>query len=112
MNTGCHDAGAPLGRAVRYTAKVWPGLCSFLDNPRGPIDHNGTEREMRTVAVGRKNHYDSRSVHGTRIAGMFYSLIESAERAGVDPRAYLRTAVHGAIERNGTATLPHDLIEP
>ena len=42
---------------------------------------------------------------------MFYSLIESAELAGVDPRVYLRTAVHRAIERNGAVTLPHDLTE-
>lgn len=100
-----------LGKAVRYTAKIWPGLCCFLDDPRVPIDNNATEREMRTVALGRKNHHGSRSVHGTRVAGMFYSLIESAELAGVDPREYLRTAAHRAIERSGAATLPHDLTE-
>jgi hypothetical protein len=98
-----------LGKAVRYTAKIWPGLCCFLDDPRVPIDNNATEREMRTVALGRKNHHGSRSVHGTRVAGMFYSLIESAELAGVDPRTYLRTAVHRAIVSSGAVTLPSDL---
>jgi transposase len=98
-----------LGKAVRYTAKIWPGLCCFLDDPRVPIDNNATEREIRTVALGRKNHYGSRSVHGTRVAGMFYRLIESAEMAGVDPRVYLRTAVRRAIECSDTVTLPHDL---
>jgi hypothetical protein len=100
-----------LGRAIRYTAKIWPGLCCFLDHPRVPIDNNATEREMRTVALGRKNHHGSRSVHGTRVAGMFYSLIESAELAGVDPRTYLRTAVHRSIASSGAVTLPHDLTE-
>ena len=42
---------------------------------------------------------------------MFYSLIESAELAGVDPREYLRTAAHRAMERSGAVTLPHDLTE-
>ena len=98
-----------LGKAVGYTAKIWPGLCRFLDDPRVPIDNNATEREMRTVALGRKNHYGSRSVHGTRVAGMFYSLIESAELAGVDPREDLRSAVHRAIECSGAVTLPRDL---
>jgi transposase len=98
-----------LGKAVRYTAKIWPGLCRFLEDPGVPIDNNGTEREMRTVALGRKNHYGSRSVHGTRVAGMFYSLIESAELAGVDPRAYLRAAAHRAIAHGGAPTLPHEL---
>jgi hypothetical protein len=107
----CPLRKSALGRAVRYAAKIWPGLCCFLEDPRVPIDNNATEREMRTVALGRKNHHGSRSVHGTRVAGMFYSLIESAELAGVDPRMYLRTAVRHAMKHSGAATLPHHLTE-
>lgn len=40
----------------------------------------------------RKNHHSSRSERGTEDAVLFYSLIESAKLAGVEPDAYLRTA--------------------
>jgi len=40
---------------------------------------------------------------------LFYSLIESAKLAGVEPRAYLREATLQAVRNPGTATLPRDL---
>ena len=64
---------------------------------------------MRAVAVGRKNHYGSRSERGTRVAALFYTLIESAKLAGVEPAAYLAKATRRAIAAPGTVTLPRDL---
>jgi hypothetical protein len=61
------------------------------------------------VAVGRKNHYGSWSERGTRVAALFYSLIESAKLAGVEPRAYLGQAARRAIRNPGTVTLARDL---
>jgi transposase len=98
-----------LGKAIAYTANIWPGLCRFLDDPRIPIDNNGTERGIRALAVGRKNHYGSRSIHGTRVAALFYSLIESAKLVGVDPAAYLTTATDRALAEPGAITLPRNL---
>ena len=46
---------------------------------------------------------------GTRVAALFYSLIESANLGGVEPRAYLREATLRAVRNPGTATLPRDL---
>ncbi len=65
-----------------------------------------TERALR--GVGRKNHYGSRSERGTRVAALFYSLIESAKLAGVEPRAYLGEAARRAIRSPGTVTLSRD----
>ncbi|MBL4688035.1 MAG: transposase [Nannocystaceae bacterium] len=31
------------------------------------IDNNQTERVLRGMDIGRKNHYGSRSVHGTGV---------------------------------------------
>jgi transposase len=47
----------------------------FLGNPKIPLDTNGVERALRGVAVGRRNHYGSRSERGTRVAAVCYSLI-------------------------------------
>ncbi len=58
----------------------------FLADPRIPLDTDGVERALRGVAVGRKNHYQSRSERGTRVAALFYSLIDSAKLAGARDR--------------------------
>jgi hypothetical protein len=59
--------------------------------------------------TGRKNHYGSKSQRGTEVAALFYSLLESAKLAGVDPAAYLAEATRRAIANPGTVTLPTDL---
>jgi transposase len=81
----------------------------FLADPQILLDTNGVERALSGVAVGRKNHYGSRSEWGTRVAALFYSLIESAKLVGVEPRAYLGEASRRAIRNAGTVTLPRDL---
>jgi transposase len=60
--------------------------------------------------VGRKNHYRSRSLRGTQVAALFYTLCETAKLVGVDPHAYLLQALHAAIARPGTITYPEDFL--
>jgi hypothetical protein len=98
-----------LGKAIAYTLSLWDGLVRFLDDARIPIDTNLVERGMRPLAVGRKNHYGSKSERGTRVAALFYTLIESAKLAGVEPAGYLAEAARRAIDNPGTVTLPRDL---
>ena len=88
---------SPLGKAIAYMGGLWEGLCVFLDDPAVSVDNNGTERALRGVVLGRKNHYGSRSVRGTEVAALFYSLIESAKLVGIDPHQYLREATLAAI---------------
>jgi len=95
-----------IGKAISYPSGIWPGLTKFLTNPAIPLDNNATERAIRGVAVGRKNHYGSRSLRGTEVAALFYTLIESAKLVGVNPVEYLRRATHRAIDNPGTITLP------
>lgn len=96
-----------LVKAIDYMLGMWKGLVRFLDDPRIPLDNNGTERGLRGVVVGRKNHYGSKSRRGTEVAAIFYSLIESAKLAGVEPKTYLRRAVEAAL-RGDRAPLPHE----
>ena len=65
---------------------------------------------MRGPVVGRKNHYGSRSLRGTQVAALFYTLCETAKLVGVDPNAYLLRALHAAIAQPGVITLPDDLL--
>ena len=64
---------------------------------------------MRGVAFGRKNRYGSRSLRGTRVAVISYSLIDSTKLSGVEPGAYIREATPRAIESPGTIPLPSTL---
>jgi transposase len=98
-----------LGKAIAYTGGLWSGLVRFLADPKIPLDTNSVERALRGVAVGRKNHYESRSERGIRVAALFYSLIESAKLCGVEPCAYLREVTLRAVRNPGTATLARDL---
>jgi len=99
-----------LGKAIAYMLGLWPGLTRFLADARIPLDNNATERGLRGLVIGRKNHYGSRSQRGTEVAALFYSLIESAKLCGVEPKAYLLVAPRAALENPGTATLPHELL--
>ncbi len=98
-----------LGKAIAYMLGLWTGLTRFLDDARIPLDNNATERGLRGMVVGRKNHYGSRSRRGTEVAALFYSLIETAKLSGVNPKTYLLEATHAALTTPGTALLPHTL---
>ena len=99
-----------FGKALGYLRGLWPGLTRFLDDPRIPLDNNRTERGLRGVVLGRKNHYESRSHRGLDVAALFYSLIESAKVCGVEPKAYLRHAMRAALADRAAVTLPHTLL--
>ena len=101
-----------LGKAIAYMLGLWPGLTRFLDDPRIPLDNNATERGLRGMVLGRKNHYGSRSQRGTEVAALFYSLIESAKLCGVEPKTYLLQATRAALANPGTVTLPRALLSP
>jgi transposase len=61
------------------------------------------QNELR-IAVGRRNHFGSKSRRGTEVAAILYSLIESAKLNGLDPARYLADAVRA--ERAGEILLP------
>ena len=94
-----------LGKAVAYTMHLWTGLTAFLENGAVPLDNNGAERALRGVVVGRKNHYGSKSLRGTQVAALFYSLFETAKLCGEEPKAYVRRAALAAIRTPGAVTL-------
>ncbi len=97
-----------LAEALGYLLGHWMGLTAFLEDPLIPLDNNHTERALRGVVLGRKNHYGSRSVRGTQVAAIFYTLIETCLRCDVDPEEYLRFTAHAALRSPGTAILPQE----
>lgn len=87
-----------LRKAVDYMLGHWKALTRFLENPFVPLHNNRTERALRGLVLGRKNHYGSRSKRGTKVAAIFYSLLDTAKLNGVEPAEYLVRAVTAAID--------------
>ena len=98
--------GSSLEQAVGYIDKRWDGLTRFIDDPAVPIDNNHTERALRGICLGRRNHHGSRSKRGAEVAAVFYSLIESARLWDLDPFAYLSAVAHRAVLKPGHVSLP------
>ncbi|MGH7327973.1 MAG: IS66 family transposase, partial [Polyangiaceae bacterium] len=96
-----------IGNAAAYVVANWERLTRFVQDARIPLDNNATERGIRGPVVGRKNHYGSKSKRGTETAAVFYSLLETAKLAGVDPAKYLREAM--LADARGNVLLPADL---
>ncbi|MBW2498384.1 MAG: transposase, partial [Deltaproteobacteria bacterium] len=91
-----------LGKALVYTGGLWSELVRFFGDLKIPLGTNFVERDLRGLAVGRKNPNGSRSERGTRVAALFYSPIESAKLCGVESWGYLRDPAcepSGALER-------------
>jgi transposase len=96
-----------LRNALRYIQFRKDALMLFLDEPLLAPDNNATERSIRPVVLGKKNHHGSSSTLGTQVAAVFYSLLESAHVAGVNPHLYLRAAVNAALDGK-PVPLPHE----
>lgn len=87
-----------LRKAIDYLLGHWKGLTVFLEDPFVPLDNNHTERSLRTVVLGRKNHYGSRSQRGTEVAAIFYTMLETAALQGLDPARYLLSASQALLD--------------
>jgi transposase len=97
-----------LGEALAYLLNHEDGLRRYLADPRIPIDNNGTEAAQRGIALGRKNHYGSRSRRGTEVAAIYYTLVECAKLAGIPPKAYMIAVAQAARKKPGTVLFPQD----
>jgi len=77
------------GKAIDYSLNRWAALTRFLDDGRLCMSNNAAERELRAVAVGRRNWTFAGSDEGGRRAAAVYTLIATAKLNDVDPQAWL-----------------------
>jgi transposase len=77
------------GKAIDYSLKRWAALTRFLDDGRLCMTNNAAERELRAIAVGRRNWTFAGSDEGGRRAAALYTLIGTAKLNDVDPQAWL-----------------------
>jgi transposase len=78
-----------VGKAIDYSLKRWTAFTRFLDDGRLCMSNNAAEREVRAVALGRKNWTFAGSDEGGRRAAAVYTLIATAKLNNIDPQAWL-----------------------
>src|SRR5205823_299220 len=65
-------------KAINYCLSRWDAFTRFLDDGHLCMSNNAAERELRAVAVGRKNWTFAGSDEGGRRAAAIYTLIATA----------------------------------
>jgi len=94
---------SPFTKALAYALQREQALKVFLEDPAVPLDTNHLERQIRPIAVGRKNWLFCWTEVGAKYAGIAQSLISTCVLHGVDPYTYLvdvlqRIDTHPAAE--------------
>jgi hypothetical protein len=104
-----------LAAAIRYARNLWTALRRYLDDGRLEIDNNAAERQIRPLALGRKNYLFAGSDTGGDRAAALYTLIQTAKLNRLDPEAWLRDVLtriaDHPINRIGDL-LPWNIREP
>lgn len=76
----------PVAKAMDYMLTRWPAFARFLTDGRICLTNNAAERELRAVALGRKNWTFYGSDRGGERAAAIYTLMATAKLNGIDPR--------------------------
>jgi transposase len=81
---------SPMGEAIGYALNNWTALVRYTEAGFLAIDNNVAEREMKRIAIGRKNWLFVGSEKGGHTAAVLLSFTSTCQRLGVEPWAYLR----------------------
>lgn len=81
---------SPMGEAFTYALNQWEALRRYTEQGFLAIDNNVAEREMKRIAIGRKNWLFVGSVAGGKTAAVLMSFTSTCKRLSIDPWAYLQ----------------------
>jgi transposase len=79
-----------FGEAVTYALNQWDALCRYTTAGFLAIDNNWAEREMKRIAIGRKNWLFVGSSEGGKTAAILFTFTSTCYRLGIEPWAYLK----------------------
>ena len=81
---------SPMADALGYALNNWAALVRYTEAGFLSIDNNIAEREMKRIAIGRKNWLFVGSDNGGRTAAVLFSVTSTCHRLGIEPWAYLQ----------------------
>jgi len=102
-------------KAINYCLSRWDAFTRFLDDGRLCMSNNAAERELRAVAIGRRNWTFAGSDEGGRRAAAIYTLIATAKLNDVDPQVWLADVlarINDHVSRRLAELLPWNWREP
>jgi hypothetical protein len=94
-----HSGSTRRGKAMaKDLLRQEPHLWTYvLREDVCPTTH-AAERSLRSAVIGRKITYGARNPAGCRFVASILTILASARRRGLDPRAWLTTAI-GAVRQ-------------
>jgi transposase len=81
---------SPMAEAIGYALNNWTALIRYTEAGFLSIDNNVAEREMKRIAIGRKNWLFVGSAKGGATAAVLFSFTSTCHRLKIDPWAYLQ----------------------
>ena len=81
---------SPMAEAFGYALNNWTALARYTEAGFLAIDNNVAEREMKRIAIGRKNWLFVGSPQGGQTAAVMMSFTSTCHRLDVEPWAYLQ----------------------
>jgi hypothetical protein len=83
----------PIYKAIAYALNNFDGMMIYCSDGMLEIDNNSLEREIRSIAVGRRNYMFAGSHRGAERAAVMYSLIATCKLQGIDPSVWMSDVV-------------------
>jgi len=96
---------SPLAEALGYAPRNWTALVRYTEAGFLSIDNNVAEREMKRIAIGRKNWLFVGSSRGGETASSLMSFTSSCRRLGVEPWSYLEDVLTRLPATSGAGLL-------
>jgi transposase len=101
---------APIQSAITYTLNQETEMLRVLESGVYHLDNNSIERQMKYIAMGRKNYYFAGSHEGAHRAAVLYSLLGSCRLNKVNPWQWLSDVLrrmHSQPASKANELLPH-----
>ncbi len=84
-----HDQNSQMYKALNYVIRHYEELTAYLDIPEMPLDNNATEREIRTMVMGKKAYLFCQKDEACERAAMMYSFFGACKVKGKNPERWL-----------------------
>ena len=81
---------SPIAVALNYASNNWSALIRYTTAGFLAIDNNVAEREMKRIAIGRKNWLFVGSPQGGKTAAILMTFTSTCHRLGIEPWSYLQ----------------------
>lgn len=99
---GRHLPKSKFGEAVSYALGQWERFERYLRDGAVEIDNNLVENAVRPTKLGMKNYLFFGSAEAGKASALFYTLIDSCKRNGLDPEDYFAQVIE-RLPENATA---------